>query len=104
MPWQYWDPRKTVALTNVDLPAQLGAQREGTQFLVGMLATLGFYPGLAIVGHWWLKKRAWFKQLGLVRFHIVAFFFLIMMSLPVKMILRLAFNTKYVWTTKYFNI
>lgn len=103
-PWQYWDPHKTVALTNVDLPYQLGARRESMTFLVGAFATLAFYPGLAILGHLWMRKKPIFKQLGAVRFHIVAFLFLIMMSLPVKMILRLAFNTKYIWTTKYFNI
>ncbi len=104
MPWQYWDPHKTVALTNVDLPYQLGARKEATQFIVGMIATLGFYPGLAVLGHWWFRKRDWFKQLGAVRFHIVAFLFLTMMSLPAKMFLRLAFNTKYVWVTPWFNI
>lgn len=104
MPWQYWDPHKTVAIANVDLPYQLGARKQGTMFVVGMLATLGFYPGLAILGHALFRKRTWFQELGVVRFHIVAFFFVIMMSLPAKIILRLAFNTKYVWTTKYFNI
>lgn len=104
MPWQYWDPHKTVALTNVDLPYQLGFRTKESMFIVGAIATLGFYPGLAIVGQFLFRKKSWFKQLGLVRYHIVAMLFLIMMSLPLKMFLRLAFNTKYIWTTKWFNI
>ncbi|MBI4737865.1 MAG: cytochrome C, partial [candidate division NC10 bacterium] len=35
---------------------------------------------------------------------IVSELFLIMMSLPLKMFLRIAFNIKYVWVTPWFNI
>ncbi len=104
MPWQYWDPHKTVALVNVDLPYQLGARTKSAMFLVGAFATLSFYPGLAVIGHALFRKRSWFKELGVVRFHIVAMLFIIMMSLPAKIALRLAFNTKYIWTTPWFNI
>jgi len=38
-PGQYWDPHKTVALTNVDLPYLLGARNYWTQFVIGGLAT-----------------------------------------------------------------
>lgn len=103
-PWQYWDPHKTVALTNVDLPYQLGFRTETSMFIVGMVATLGFYPGLAVIGQFALRKKRVFKELGVVRYHIVAFLFLMMMSLPIKMVLRLVFNTKYVWVTPWFNI
>jgi hypothetical protein len=44
------------------------------------------------------------RQLGPVRYGIVAFLFLTMMSLPIKVILRLAFNVKNVWVTPWFNI
>lgn len=104
MPWDYWDPHKTVALVNVDLPYQLGARKKETMFIVGMLCTFGFYPGGALVLHGLFRKKEIFKQLGAVRFHIVAALFLLMMSLPAKVVLRLAFNTKYIWTTKWFNI
>ena len=39
-----------------------------------------------------------------VRFGVKAFLFLTMMLLPLKMILRLAFNIKYVWVTPWFNL
>jgi hypothetical protein len=51
-----------------------------------------------------MRKRPIYKELGAVRYHIVAFLFLMMMALPLKMFLRLAFNTKYVWVTPWFNI
>ncbi len=103
-PWQYWDPHKTVALVNVNLPYQLGFRTESASFIVGAIATFAFYPGLAIIGHGIFRKKQWFKELGVVRFHIVAMLFVIMMGLPAKMFLRLAFNTKYVWVTPWFNI
>jgi hypothetical protein len=103
-PWQYWDPHKTVALTNIDLPYQLGARSETMMFLVGAVAVLGYYPGAAIIGQFLMRKRPIYKELGAVRYHIVAFLFLMMMALPLKMFLRLAFNTKYIWVTPWFNI
>jgi hypothetical protein len=39
-----------------------------------------------------------------VRYGIVAFLFLSMMGLPIKMFLRLAFNIKYICVTPWFNI
>jgi hypothetical protein len=103
-PGQYWDPHKTVALTNIDLPYQLGARKESTMFIVGAIATLGYYPGLAIVSHIAMRKRRIFKELGAVRFQIVAFLFFMMMALPIKIVLRMVFNTKYIWTTQWFNV
>jgi hypothetical protein len=104
-PWQYWDPHKTVALTNVDLPYQLGFRSEQAMFIVGGLAVLGYYPGAAIIGQFLLRKRQIYKELGAVRYHIVAFLFLMMMALPLKMALRLSpLHVKYIWVTPYFNI
>lgn len=102
-PGQYWDPHKTVALVNVDLPYQLGARSETATFLVGMIAVLAFYPGLAIVAELALRKTDFYKKLGTVRFQIVMFFVIMTASLPLKIALRLLFNTKYIWTTKYIN-
>src|SRR5213082_1250616 len=38
-PGQYWDPHKTVALTNVNLPYLLGVRTKTAQFIIGMIAT-----------------------------------------------------------------
>ena len=40
----------------------------------------------------------------MVRFIITALLFVIMLSLPAKMFLRLAFNVKYILVTPWFNI
>jgi hypothetical protein len=103
-PGQYWDGHKTVALTNVNLPYLLGARTDTMQFLVGMVAT-GLLYGWPILAIPVVRKKAWFKQLGMVRYQITALMFAMMVSLPIKMILRWTFNIKYIWVCgSYFNI
>lgn len=103
-PWQYWDAHKVVAITNVDLPYLLGVRSESVAFIVGALACGGWYI-LGVAYYLLMRKRSpTVRKLGLVRYSIVAFLFLTMMALPMKMFLRLAFNVKYVWVTPWFNI
>jgi hypothetical protein len=104
-PGQFWDQHKTVALTNVDLPYQLGFRREWPMFFCGAFFVLGWYVGLPILSAEVFRRKyeETFEKFGMVRFAIVANLFWIMMSLPMKVFLRLAFNTKYIWTTKYIN-
>ncbi len=110
-PGQYWDPHKTVALTNVNLPYLLGARTNAAQFIIGAVATGALFG-------WWLplvpmlKKGKgpqplvdFFRSLGVVRFSVTMGLFAIMMSLPIKMILRWTLNVKYIWVCgSYFNI
>jgi len=102
-PGQYWDPHKTVALTNVNLPYLLGARTDFMQGLIGAIATgaLFGWPFLLVP---MLREKDWFKQLGMVRFAITAGLFAMMMALPIKMILRWTFNVKYIWVNRFFNI
>jgi hypothetical protein len=102
-PGQYWDPHKTVALTNVDFPYLLGARGKTTQFIIGMVAT-GAVFGWPIALVPVVRKTEWFKQMGMLRFQITAMLFATMMALPVKMILRWTLNIKYLWVTPWFNI
>jgi hypothetical protein len=44
------------------------------------------------------------RKLGPLRYSIVAGLFLIMTALPVKIILRLTLNIKYILVTPWFNI
>jgi hypothetical protein len=132
-PWEKWDPHKVVALNNVDLPywglfgtgfpfKWMGNPKIGDLPLLGPalgwaipgmdqveilgLVLCGGYYLLGAVGWFWMKRRGWrvVDELGPVRYGIVAFLFLSMMSLPIKMFLRIFFNIKYVWVTPWFNI
>src|SRR5260370_33718424 len=66
-PGQYWDPHKTVALTNVDLPYLLGARTNTAQFIIGAIAfgAVFMWP-LALLPV--IRKQEWLKQIGILRF------------------------------------
>jgi hypothetical protein len=106
-PWDRWDPHKVVAMTNVDLPYLLGFRDYIWSSVFGAVCVFGYILiSIGIFHRWviWVKGKEFMLQWGPVRFGITAFLVVIMMALPVKMILRLAFNVKYVWVTPWFNI
>jgi len=129
-PWEKWDPHKVVAITNVDLPywdiggtglpfkwmgnpkmkdlPLIGGGLAGTALgeveLLGLIL-IALYYGSAVLFYLWRKEKSeTLQQLGPVRYGIVAFLFLTMLGLPIKIFLRIFFNIKYVWVTPWFNI
>jgi hypothetical protein len=106
-PWQKWDPHKVVALTNVDLPYLVGF-RDYWWSAAFSLVMIGAYFVVAI-GVFYLfvlkvKGKEFLERWGMVRFSIVAGLVALMISLPVKMALRLLLNVKYVLVTPWINI
>jgi hypothetical protein len=51
-----------------------------------------------------VKGREFLERWGMVRFTIVAVLFVLMLSLPAKMFLRLVFNVKYILVTPWINV
>lgn len=110
-PFTPWDSHKVVPLTNIDLNL-LVAQTFGLDFLrhptaaiIFGLSLIGMYYSTAVV--YWkmkIKKSAMLQKMGAVRYGIAAFLFLTMMSLPIKMVLRWAFNIKYIVVMKGINL
>ena len=101
-PYEYWDPNKLVPLVNVDLSELIWVKalnmplpklwiiRE--MFGIGFcLAYLGLPPLLAAK-----PFRRFYLKMGAARYYVGAYLFLIMMSLPIKMVLRWLFNLKYI--------
>jgi len=106
LPGQYWDVHKTVAITSVDLPQQLGFTTQIFASLFGAACTIFFLIGIPAI-YWQAKhkKSDVLQRLGAVRYWITAFFFMCMMGTVLKVVLRLAFNTKYIMVGPYgFNI
>jgi hypothetical protein len=111
-PYEYWDPNKLVPLVNVDLSELIWVKllgmalpkvwliREGFGILL-VLAYLGLPPLLAAG-----PFRRFFLKMGAPRYYVGAYLFLIMMSLPIKMVLRWLFNLKYIVHIQeiFFNI
>jgi hypothetical protein len=109
-PWQEWDTHRVVALTNVDLSEFFGIHTRRADnslnpfaVLFGAVVVLGYY---SIIGIFWLKKKnsQLVKKLGPAKYALTAFLFLTMMALPIKMILRISLNIKYILVTPWFNI
>jgi uncharacterized membrane protein len=104
IPGQYWDVHKTVAITNVNMTDYM-AQNFGLSILRNPVWAM--VTGTLIVAFWvvgipaifWQarhKKSAALKKLGSVRYWITASLFMIMFGTVMKVVLRLAFNIKYV--------
>jgi len=102
-PFEFWDLHKLEALVNVNLSEYIWmrAFRTGlpTNWFVreifGILLVLAYVFVLPVV----LAKTAfktYYGKLGGPRFYVGAFLFLMMMSLPIKMLLRWVFNLKYI--------
>lgn len=106
-PWQKWDAHKVVALTNVDLPYLLGFRDYWLSAAFSLLC-IGAYFVLGMVGFYFfvlrVKGKEFIERWGMVRFTIAGLLLVLMMSLPVKMFLRLVFNVKYVLVTPWINI
>jgi hypothetical protein len=112
-PFEYWDTHKLEALTNVNLSEYFWVRMLGgglpTNYFIrelpGIILCLvyvGVLPPL-------LAKRGfktYYDKLGAPRFYVTVFLFLMMMSLPIKMLLRWIINLKYIVAIPeiFFNI
>lgn len=104
VPWEYWDHHKVVAITNINLSELFGIYSYFWASVFGGLVVIGYY---AVGVIYYLRRKAksrFIQKLGLLRYSIIAYLLLTMLSLPIKIFLRLAFNIKYVWATPWFNI
>lgn len=90
-PWQDWSVQQAVEERLWSFPWWLG--------LPFLIAYFG-------CGLWWPARRwPWlYESLGRTRYVTVMLFTLVMYSVPVKIVLRLALRVKYVLITPWFNI
>jgi hypothetical protein len=112
-PFEFWDIHKLEALVNVNLSEYIWmrAFRTGlpgnwfVREIFGIILVLGYVFVLPVV----LAKtvfRSYYEKMGGPRFYVGAFLFLMMMSLPIKMLLRWIFDLKYIVAINefFFNI
>ena len=110
-PGQTWDESKLVYEVNRDLPDLFGAWGGLTRSNLGK----GIFGGL-VVGAYFLiggllvhtlfkrYQRKNYERMGFLQYNTMMIFLLLMLSLPIKMLIRLAFHIKYVWVTPWFNV
>jgi cytochrome b/b6/petD-like protein len=112
-PFEYWDIHKLAALTNVNLSEYIWVRALRTGYpslwivreLPGILLVLFYVFALPVI----LAKgafKAYYAKLGPARYYVTVFLFLMMMSLPIKMLARWIFNLKYIVAIPeiFFNI
>ena len=78
-----------------------------TLFYMGVLPVLMAKPKEKLPGFLrWLSLHSYYEKMGAARFYVGVVLFLLMLSLPIKMYLRWAFNLKYVlaFPEIFFNI
>jgi len=102
MPWQYWDPHKVVALVSVDLPYAFGVRSYNMAMVFGGIV-LGGYFAVGTAAYIFIERKA-IKTVGILRMLIKVQLYLIMVGIVIKIVLRLAFNIKYILVTPWFNI
>jgi cytochrome b/b6/petD-like protein len=112
-PFEYWDIHKLAALTNVNLSEYIWIRGLRTAMptnwlireIFGIVLVLVYVLVLPVV----LAKgafKSYYEKLGAPRYYVTVFLFLMMMSLPFKMLARWIFNLKYIVAIPeiFFNI
>ena len=122
-PFEYWTPYKVEVLNNVDLPQMFwvnlldqplprAPQGAGTLVQIGYIL-LREAPGLVLLGAYLVLLppllavtvfRGFFAKMGFIRYMIMANLMLLMLSLPLKMILRWTLNLKYLVSIPEFSL
>ena len=106
-PWQEWDAHRIVADTNYDLTQFIGIDSKSLfgSLIGGGVITVYFFLGM-VIPYLFLKvtQNQTLEKLGIIKYSLVAFLFLSMMGLPIKVFLKLVFHLKYIWVTPWFNI
>lgn len=106
-PWQEWDTHRVVAETNYDLTQFIGIDSKSLlgSVIGGAVVHIYFIVGMVVPYIIMKAKKVQIiDELGIIRYSLVAFLFLAMWSLPIKMVLKLVFSLKYIWVTPWFNI
>src|SRR5262245_60181383 len=112
-PFEFWDIHKLAAMTNVNLSEYVWIRILGSGLptnwfvreIVGIILVLFYVFALPVI----LAKTAfkfYFEKLGPPRFYTTVVLFLMMMSLPAKMLARWIYNLKYIVAIPefFFNI
>ena len=115
-PGQRWDHNVVVNDRNVDLHDKIAGWTGLTflssnpwKFIFGAIVVGAFFLVSGLFLHWLMTRNDFEKKLltrtSLLQYVTFQFFAItVLFALPIKLILRLALNIKYVWVTPWFNI
>lgn len=104
-PWDNWEAHKPpsgVSLVDYSvILTQWGLSKSAAQGVAYATLIGYFVVGMTIP---FLLFRKFYNALGFVRYNLTMFLFLTQMGVPIKIVLRLVFNIKYLLVTPFFKI
>ncbi|MEK6302894.1 MAG: cytochrome C [Acidobacteriota bacterium] len=108
-PGQTWDHNVQLYEINRDLPDIFGITGQPWKGLFGLIVVGLFYIVAGLLIHllitWTKFDKKIFQRTSLLQYAVFQFFAItILVSVPVKLLLRLGFRIKYVMVTPWFNI
>ena len=105
-PGQTWDHNKVIYEVNRDLPDIFGIASNIGKIIFGALVVGAYFVIGGLVVHTLFKKNnpQNYRRMSFLQYNVLMVFMLLMLSLPVKILLRLLFHIKYVWVTPWFNV
>jgi hypothetical protein len=103
-PFEFWDTHKVVAEYNVNLSEFVWVKWFSTSMpknmfmreIVGIIVTIAYFIVPLPVISATKKGKEMFEKIGAFRYYILVYLTLLMMTLPIKMVLRWLFSLKYI--------
>jgi len=108
-PGQTWDHNVQLYEINRDLPDLVGITGQPWKGIFGLLVVAAFYLIAGLVIHilisWSKFEKKIFERTTLLQYSVFQFFAItVLVSMPVKLLIRQVFRIKYVMVTPWFNI
>ena len=105
-PGQTWDHNKVIYEVNRDLPDLFGITSNWAKSIFGLIVVGAYFVVGGIIVHWFFRRRQPkdYQRMSFLQYNTMMVLVLLMLSLPVKILIRLLFHIKYVWITPWFNI
>jgi hypothetical protein len=105
-PGQTWDHNKLIYEVNIDLHEIIGIHAQPWVGLFGAAVVGGYFLIGGLVVHHLFKRYQPkdYQRMSFLQYNTLMMLLLLMISLPIKMLLRLALHIKYVWVTPWFNV
>ena len=108
-PGQTWDHNVQLYEINRDLPDLVGITSQPLKGIFGLLVVVAFYLIAGLLIHllitWTKFEKKIFERTTLLQYSVFQFFAItVLVSMPVKLLLRQLFRIKYVMVTPWFNI
>jgi hypothetical protein len=107
-PTQTWDHNRLEYAVNVNLHEVLGIRGMWPAFVFGATVTGLFFVVASYAMHRLCMatefSRKIYSRMTLLQIILLNQLLVLMLSLPIKMVLRLVFNIKYVWVSPWFSI